>query len=154
MIVILLRRIRITHTHLKRKWTWRGDDNTSKLNERYERGGAQCQSLHRGVASVLGVAPVSELLYTFRVVMKSPKSRKPLFERLKTGLEEGIRHAKGVVILQTTTLEVPHPSPEDRAEEVTEIRLGSEMSHAIFARMLKFSTKTVSIPLPRLNASW
>ena len=25
--------------------------------------------------------------------MKSPKDRKPLFERLKTGLEEGIRHA-------------------------------------------------------------
>jgi|GEM_PF-6023010 len=27
--------------------------------------------------------------------MKSPKDRKPLFERLKTGLEEAISHAGG-----------------------------------------------------------
>lgn len=36
--------------------------------------------------------------------MKSPKDRKPLFERLKTGLDEGIRHAKGEITLKTTTL--------------------------------------------------
>ena len=29
--------------------------------------------------------------------MKSPKDRKPLFERLNTGLEEAIRHAKGEI---------------------------------------------------------
>jgi hypothetical protein len=44
--------------------------------------------------------------------MKSTKSRKPLFERLKTGLEEAIRHAKGEIALKTTTLEMPDRPPE------------------------------------------
>ena len=75
--------------------------------------------------------------------MKSPKSRKPLFERLKTGLEEGIRHARGEITLKTTTLEMPDPPPEVRADELTEIRLGSGMSQAVFAQVLNVSTKTV-----------
>ena len=36
--------------------------------------------------------------------MKSLKQRKPLFERLKTGLEEAISHARGEITLKTTTL--------------------------------------------------
>ena len=55
--------------------------------------------------------------------MKSPKSRKPLFERLKTGLEEAIRHAKGEITLKTTTLEMPDRPPEVGAEELTKLRL-------------------------------
>ena len=66
--------------------------------------------------------------------MKSPKNRKPLFERLKTGLEEGIRHAKGEITLKTTTLEMPDPPPEVGAEELTNLRLESGMSQAVFAR--------------------
>ena len=75
--------------------------------------------------------------------MKSPKGRKPLFERLKTGLEEGIRHAKGEITLKTTTLEMPDPPPAVGAVELTEIRLRSGMSQAVFARLLNVSTKTV-----------
>ena len=75
--------------------------------------------------------------------MKSPKSRKPLFERLKIGLEEGILHAKGEITLKTTTLELPDRPPEVGAEELTELRLASGMSQAIFARVLNVSTKTV-----------
>ena len=75
--------------------------------------------------------------------MKSPKSRKPFFERLKTGLEEGIRHAKGEITLKTTTLEIPDCPPEIDAEEVTKLRLKSGMSQAVFARMLNVSTKTI-----------
>jgi putative transcriptional regulator len=75
--------------------------------------------------------------------MKSPKSRKPLFERLKAGLEEGIRHAKGEITLKTTTLELPDRPPEVGAAELIRLRLASGMSQAIFARLLNVSTKTV-----------
>jgi hypothetical protein len=56
--------------------------------------------------------------------MKSPKGRKPLFERLRIGLEEGIRHAKGEITLKTTNLELPDRPPEVGAEELTGLRLG------------------------------
>ena len=75
--------------------------------------------------------------------MKSPKYRKPLFERLKAGLEEGIRHAKGEIILRTTTLDTPGRPPEVGAEELTTLRHKSGMSQAVFAQVLNVSTKTV-----------
>jgi putative transcriptional regulator len=75
--------------------------------------------------------------------MKSPKDRKPFFERLKTGLEEAIRHAKGEITLKTTTLETPDRPPADDAEELTKLRLTSGMSQAVFARILNVSTKTI-----------
>jgi putative transcriptional regulator len=75
--------------------------------------------------------------------MKSPMGRRPLFERLKTGLEEGIRHAKGEITLKTTTLEVPDRPPEVGAEELTKLRLINGMSQSVFAQVLNVSTKTV-----------
>src|SRR4051812_46599322 len=75
--------------------------------------------------------------------MKSSKNRKPLFERLKTGLEEGIMHARGEITLKTYTLEMPDPPPEVRADELTRFRLESGMSQAVFARVLNVSAKTV-----------
>jgi hypothetical protein len=54
--------------------------------------------------------------------MKSSGSRKPLFERLKAGLEEGIRHAKGEVRLKTTTVEMAVGPPEIGEEERTRFR--------------------------------
>jgi putative transcriptional regulator len=75
--------------------------------------------------------------------MSSPRDRKPLFERLRAGLEEGIRHAKGEITLTTTTLEMPDQPPKISAKEVTSLRLKSGMSQAVFARMLNVSAKTV-----------
>ncbi len=75
--------------------------------------------------------------------MKSPKGRKPLFERLKTGLEEAIRHAKGEITLKATTLELPDRPPDVGADELAILRLASGMSRAVFARILNVSTKTV-----------
>ncbi len=75
--------------------------------------------------------------------MKSSHDRKPLFDRLKGGLEETIRHAKGEITLKTTTIELPDRPPEVRADELIELRLGSQMSQANFARLLNVSTKTV-----------
>jgi putative transcriptional regulator len=74
--------------------------------------------------------------------MKSRK-RKPLFEQIRQGLEEGMRHAKGEIALKTTVLELPDPPPEIRAADVTRIRLENEMSQADFARLLNVSAKTV-----------
>jgi hypothetical protein len=48
--------------------------------------------------------------------MKSAENRKPLFERLKTRLEEGIRHAKVEITLKTTTLEASDRPLEVNAE--------------------------------------
>jgi putative transcriptional regulator len=75
--------------------------------------------------------------------MKSVQHRKPFFERLKTGLEEGIHHAKGEITLKTTTLEMPDRPPDVSARELTRLRLESGMSQAVFARLLNVSTKTV-----------
>jgi putative transcriptional regulator len=75
--------------------------------------------------------------------VNSPKARKPLFERLKTGLEQGILHAKGEITLKTTTLEMPDRPPEVGAEELSKLRLKSGMSQDVFARMLNVSIKTV-----------
>jgi putative transcriptional regulator len=75
--------------------------------------------------------------------MKSPKNRKPLFERLKTGLEEAILHARGEIALKTTSLEMPDRPPDVRADELTKLRLESGLSQAVFAQVLNVSTKTV-----------
>jgi putative transcriptional regulator len=75
--------------------------------------------------------------------MKSAQGRKPLFERLKSGLEEGIRHAKGEIALNTTSVEMPGRPPEIGAQELTRLRLDSGMSQSVFARMLNVSAKTV-----------
>jgi putative transcriptional regulator len=75
--------------------------------------------------------------------MTSPKDRKPLFERLKTGLEEAIRHAKGEITLKTTVVELPDPPPQIQADELTRLRLSNQMSQDVFARLLNVSTKTV-----------
>jgi len=75
--------------------------------------------------------------------MKSPEKRKPLFERLKTGLEEAINHTRGEITLRTTILELPEAPPEIDAETLVAIRGQSAMSQAVFARMLNVSPKTV-----------
>ncbi|MDR3621091.1 MAG: helix-turn-helix domain-containing protein [Paludisphaera borealis] len=75
--------------------------------------------------------------------MKRQEIREPLFDRLKAGLEEAIRHAQGEITLKTTTVELPDPPPPITAEEVARIRLDYQMSQAVFARLLNVSTSTV-----------
>lgn len=75
--------------------------------------------------------------------MTLPKARKPLFDRLKTGMEEAIRHAKGEVVLETTFVELPDPPPEVRGEEVARLRSENQLSQAAFARLMNVSTRTV-----------
>jgi putative transcriptional regulator len=75
--------------------------------------------------------------------MSSPKVRRPLAERLKTSLEEAIRHARGEIKLKTTVVELPDEPPEIDAATLVALRDQSRMSQAVFARLLNVSTKTV-----------
>ncbi len=75
--------------------------------------------------------------------MKDQPKRLPVADRIRKGLEESIHHSKGEITLKTTTIELPDRPPEVRADELTELRLGSQMSQAVFARLLNVSTKTV-----------
>jgi len=67
--------------------------------------------------------------------------RKPLAERLKTGLGEAVQFARGELSLRT--VQIPDPPPEIGAKEVVSLRTKSRMSQAVFARVLNVSTKTV-----------
>ncbi len=69
------------------------------------------------------------------------KTRKPFFERLKTGLEERIAHAKGDLTLKT--VELPEVPPEIDAPTLVTLREQAKMSQAVFARVLDVSAKTV-----------
>jgi len=69
------------------------------------------------------------------------KTRKPLFERLKTGLEEGIAHAKGELTLKTIVM--PAAPPEIDAKTIVAMREAAAMSQAVFAKVLFVSLKTV-----------
>lgn len=71
----------------------------------------------------------------------STKRRKPLFERLKQGLEEGIAHSKGELTLRTVA--APEEPPEIDNATVAALRKQAAMSQEVFARMLNVSTKTV-----------
>jgi len=69
------------------------------------------------------------------------KTRKPFFERLKTGLEEGIAHARGELTLKTVY--VPDAPPEIAAKTLVALREEAGMSQALFAKVLHVSAKTV-----------
>jgi putative transcriptional regulator len=69
------------------------------------------------------------------------RDRKPLFERLKKGLNEGLAHAKGELTLRTVP--IPDPPPEIDAETLASVRAQSAMSQRVFARMLNVSPKTL-----------
>jgi len=68
-------------------------------------------------------------------------ARRPLFERLRQGLEEGISHARGELTLRT--VKVPEEPPEIDAKTLAALRDRAAMSQAVFARMLNVSTRTL-----------
>jgi len=67
--------------------------------------------------------------------------RKPLPERLKAGLTEAVRFAKGELTLRT--VQFPAPPPKIAPKDVASLRAKTGMSQAVFARVLNVSTKTV-----------
>jgi putative transcriptional regulator len=75
--------------------------------------------------------------------MKDKSTRLPVADRIRKGLEQAIRHAKGEITLKTTTLEMPDKPPEVNAEVLTKLRLKNGMSQSVFAQVLNVSTKKV-----------
>ncbi len=71
------------------------------------------------------------------------KDRPSLFERLKTGLEDGIRHARGETTLRTRDVELPDPAPRISPRQVVALRASLGYSQSVFALCLNVSPKTV-----------
>jgi len=71
------------------------------------------------------------------------KTRKPLAERIRIGLEEALAHARGELTLKTIVHEHPTAPPEIDAKTLIALRTEAAMSQAVFAMMLSTSTKTV-----------
>lgn len=69
--------------------------------------------------------------------------RKPIFERLKEGLEEGISHERGELELATSKLEIPAPPKDYEPDDIRQLREALDMSQTQFAKYLFVSTKTV-----------
>jgi putative transcriptional regulator len=79
----------------------------------------------------------------YDTLMKDKSTRLPVADRIRKGLEQAIRHAKGEITLKTTTLEMPDKPPEVNAEVLTKLRLKNGMSQSVFAQVLNVSTKKV-----------
>jgi len=73
--------------------------------------------------------------------MAQSKNRKPLFERLRMGLAEGVAHARGELTLRTIAMAKSPPAIS--AKSIMELRERSRMSQAVFASLLNVSAKTV-----------
>lgn len=73
--------------------------------------------------------------------MSKPAPRRPFFERLKTGLEEGIQFFQGKIQLRTTVL--PDPQVEFTEVDVMQLRQRLRLTQEAFAKVLNVSVKTV-----------
>lgn len=71
------------------------------------------------------------------------QKRAPLFERLKTGLEDLREYARGERELVETKLSLPEPPRNYAAEDVTAIRNKLGVSQASMAILMHVSTKTI-----------
>ncbi len=45
------------------------------------------------------------------------QEREAFFDRLKAGLEDGIKHLRGEIELKTTEIELPEDNPQIRSDE-------------------------------------
>jgi putative transcriptional regulator len=73
--------------------------------------------------------------------MSTSIARKPLAERLKAGLHEGIQYAQGKIDLRTA--EIPQSPPKFSSKSVVRLRQSAGMSQTVFARLLNVSSKTI-----------
>lgn len=73
--------------------------------------------------------------------MASQQVRSSLFDRLRTGLKEGIAFAKGDLSLRTTV--VPDSPPPMTAKDVMTLRGQMNVSQGVLAKLLNVSAKTV-----------
>src|SRR5437879_6247397 len=76
-----------------------------------------------------------------RETMKNNGKHRPLFERVKSGLEDGIKFAREQLTLRK--IEHPQPPPVCTAAVILKLRQSLHMSQPVFAGVLNVSTKTV-----------
>lgn len=70
--------------------------------------------------------------------------RKSAFEKVKSGLEQAIAHAKGDVVLDSREVELPDPPEPMTPEEIARLRTKTlHMSQAVFARVINAAPQTV-----------
>jgi hypothetical protein len=89
--------------------------------------------------------------------MDPGKARRPLLESLKTGFEDGIRHAKGEITLKTTVPEIPAPPSGVTANGLTKLRLTKQRcgESRFFARIRRnCSARPESRLQGRVNELW
>ena len=67
--------------------------------------------------------------------------RPPLFERLKTALQEGIQFAQGEFELNTSAF--PNEPPKVKSEEILQLRQQLGLSQSGFARLMNVSSRTI-----------
>ncbi|MBF0361969.1 MAG: helix-turn-helix domain-containing protein [Oligoflexia bacterium] len=68
---------------------------------------------------------------------------KNFFDTLKTSVEEGVKHAKGLVSLKTETLELPDTPPTYSVSEIKKLRKELNVSQPVFASYLGCTPQTV-----------
>jgi putative transcriptional regulator len=73
--------------------------------------------------------------------MANNSNRRSLFERLRTGLEEGIQFAQGKLSLRVTV--IPDAPPRLLASDIIQLRHELKVSQTIFAQLLNVSAKTL-----------
>ena len=69
--------------------------------------------------------------------------RPPLYEILKSGLEESIDWSQGTQELRLTKVAIPDPPPPYDSSRVLAIRQKLKLSQSGFAKLLNLSLKTV-----------
>ena len=73
---------------------------------------------------------------------RKDEKKNVFFEELKAGLTAALEHAQGKrQDLRTTTL--PRPPKQLSAKEIAKVRIGLNVSQAVFAKYLNISPKTV-----------
>ena len=73
--------------------------------------------------------------------MARSQNRGSLFQRLRTGLKEGIAFSQGELSLRTTV--IPNTPPPMTAKDITTLRSQMDVSQGVLAKVLNVSTKTV-----------
>src|SRR5437763_1508054 len=75
--------------------------------------------------------------------MKNRQTRSPFFERLKKGLEDALRHARGEIELKSYVIEIPDPPPVFDEQTVLALRSRLKLSQGNLALLLNVPIRTV-----------
>jgi putative transcriptional regulator len=75
-------------------------------------------------------------------VNTTPK-RKPLFERLKESLEQGIRHERGEITLKSYTVTLPDKPPPFDKTAILALRERLDVDQVVFAGLVNVTVGTV-----------